>query len=401
MRLFKWLVAGRPPENLSEIIEAAPTMRTDHLSADAWELEPDNVIELRKKLAAGGPSLAEFVDGKVFRGVTTGLNEVFVVTQSIRNELIAADERSNEIIKPFVQGTHLRPWYIEASGEFLIFPRRGICIDEYPAVLEYLESHRERLEPKPSNWPSSKKWKGRKPGSYKWYEIQDSVDYWPNFERPKIVWPDISKLPRFSMDTENRYLGNTGYIVPGGDYFLLGVLSSSATWFYISKTAQPLRLRGNRWQYRLIAQFMEKVPIPSATDEDKQTIGNLAQRACSLGRQRYELQTSVQHRLRTTFGESASGEPLGKLNAKAHAWWEITANQLGGALKTSFKLASNPMSNPRTADEWEPYLAEKRGQVERLTRELADAESEINERVYRLFNLTDDEIALLQREVEH
>jgi hypothetical protein len=68
---------------------------------------------------------------------------------------------------------------------------------------------------------------------------------------------------------------------------------------------------------------------------------------------------------------------------------------------TSFKLPANPMSNQRTADEWEPYLAEKRGQVEQLSRELADVESELNDRVYRLFNLSADEIALLQKEVEH
>ncbi|MBX3435422.1 MAG: N-6 DNA methylase [Pirellulales bacterium] len=401
MRLFKWLVAGHPPENLTEIIEAAPTMRTDHLGADAWELEPDNVIDLRKKLADGGQKLTDYVDGNVFRGVTTGLNEVFVINQESRDALIAADQRSAEIIKPFVQGTHLRPWYVEESGDFLIFPRRGIRIEEYPAVLAHLESHRERLEPKPANWPTSKKWMGRKPGAYKWYEIQDSIDYWPNFERPKIVWPDISKLPRFSMDTENRYLGNTCYIIAGGDYYLLGILSSWATWFYISKTAQPLRLRGNRWQYRLISQFMENVPIPNASEQDNRVIASLAQRACLLGKGRYELQASVQHRLRTTFGESASGESLGTLNQKAQAWWEVSTNQVGAALKTSFKLASNPLLNPRTADEWEPYLAEKRAEVERLTGELDDTESEINERVFHLFKLTPDEIALLRKEVEH
>jgi len=32
---------------------------------------------------------------------------------------------------------------------------------------------------------------------------------------------------------------------------------------------------------------------------------------------------------------------------------------------------------------------------------LADAEGELNDRVYRLFQLTPDEIKLLQREVEH
>jgi len=58
----------------------------------------------------------------------------------------------------------------------------------------------------------------------------------------------------------------------------------------------------------------------------------------------------------------------------------------------------NPLT---TADEWEPYLAEKRAEVDRLTRALADAEAEINDRVYRLFHLTPDEIKLLQREVEH
>jgi hypothetical protein len=92
---------------------------------------------------------------------------------------------------------------------------------------------------------------------------------------------------------------------------------------------------------------------------------------------------------------------LGKLNEKAQAWWEITPKQLGAALKTSFALESNPMANPRAADEWEPYLAEKRGEVERLSSELAAAEAEINDRVYRLFNLTPTDIALLQKEVEH
>ena len=45
--------------------------------------------------------------------------------------------------------------------------------------------------------------------------------------------------------------------------------------------------------------------------------------------------------------------------------------------------------------------AEKRDQSAQLMRVLTDAEAELNERVYRLFNLTADEIKLLQKEVEH
>ena len=89
------------------------------------------------------------------------------------------------------------------------------------------------------------------------------------------------------------------------------------------------------------------------------------------------------------------------MNQKAEAWWNLSLNQLGDALKQSFKLPANPMKNPRAADEWEPYLQKKRDENARLTRDLADAETELNDRVYRLFNLTADEVKLLQKEVEH
>ncbi len=397
MRLFKWLTTGRPPEALSEEIAIAPTLQSERFGEAAWELESDEVLKLRGKLSTGRATLQQFVDGRILYGVKTGLNEVFVINQQQRNTLVTTDPCSAKILKPFIQGTHLRPWYVEESTEFLIFARRGVNIEDYPAVHEYLKQFRTQLEPKPSEWNEATKWPGRKAGNYEWYELQDTVDYWKGFEEPKIVWPDISKLPRFSMDTENRYLGNTGYVIPGGDYYLLGILSSWATWFFISKTAQPLRLRGDRWQYRLIAQFMEQVPIPIAPEPEREAIANLARTCSSLGLERYHGQISFQRRLFQTF----SVEGAGQLNQKAEAWWEQSLNQLGDALKQSFKLKANPMKNPRVADEWEPYLQEKRNDNARLTQALNDAEAELNDRVYRLFDLTTDEIKLLQKEVEH
>ena len=203
------------------------------------------------------------------------------------------------------------------------------------------------------------------------------------------------------MDMESRYLGNTGYVIPVEDYFLLGVLSSWASWFFISKTAQPLRLRGDRWQYRLIAQFMEHVPIPDASPADREAVAELARRCTELGQARYQSQTRVQHRLTETFNNDLASDSDATLNQKASAWWDCSLTELGDALKTSFRLATNPFKNPRTADEWESYFTEHRTTLDHHSRALADAESELNARVYRLFNLTPEEIQLLQREVEH
>jgi hypothetical protein len=158
-----------------------------------------------------------------------------------------------------------------------------------------------------------------------------------------------------------------------------------------------LRLRGDRWQYRLIAQFMEQIPIPDAPEPERDALANLARTWSSLGLERYQGQVNFQRGLFQAF----SGDHPGPLNQKAEAWWELSLNQIGDALKQSFKLPTNPMKNPRLADEWEPYLQEKRNENARLTRALSDVETELNDRVYRLFNLTADDVTLLQKEAEH
>jgi Eco57I restriction-modification methylase len=398
MRVFKWLTAGRPPEALSDEIVKAPTIRTVRLQ-DSWELEPDSVIALREKLAVNGTPLREYAGGLVYRGVLSGLTEAYVVDRPTRDRLIATDPTCQQFIRPFVQGTHLRPWYIEEDQQYLLALRSSAnfrwpwsekpeCAEQvfretYPSVFERLSQFRDAAIKRTDQ------------GEF-WWELR-SCDYWDTFGSAKIVWPDISKLPRFSMDTAGRYLGNTGYFIPTSDFYLLGVLSSWATWFFISKTSQPLRSRGDRWQYRLFTQSMENVPVPDAPEAERKAIACLARTCSSLGQERYQGQVNFHRRLFQAF----SGGHPGPLDQKAEVWWELSLNQLGDALKQSFKLPTDPMKNPRLADEWEPYLHEKRDENARLMRALADAEAELNDRVYRLFNLTADEIKLLQKEVEH
>jgi hypothetical protein len=145
---------------------------------------------------------------------------------------------------------------------------------------------------------------------------------------------------------------------------------------------------------------MEQLPIPEAADTDREAIAELAWRCNTLGQRRYDLQENVRRRLTNSFAEYARGEAT-TLNLKAQAWWTLSSSQLGEALKSSFKLKASPFKNPRTADEWEPYFEEKRRGVELMSRERAATEAELNQRVYALFHLTPEEIALLQREVEH
>jgi len=399
MRLFKWLTSGRPPETLSNEIANAPLASTERFGAEPWELETDDVIALRQKLAAGGRKLLAVVGGQILYGLKTGLTNAFVINRPTRDKLVAADPTCECFIRPFVQGTHLRPWYVEDSEQYLIALRSSgnfqwpwsdkgadaeqVFRDTHPSVFRHLNEFRDAAIKRTDK------------GVF-WWELR-SCDYWDAFDGPKIVWPDISKLPRFSMDSAGRTMGNTGYFIPTDDAYLLGILSSWATWFFLSKTSQPLRLRGDRWQYRLFTQSMEHVPIPDASAPDREAISDLARKCGTAAQEHYALETLVRRRLRQAFGETSTIP----LNQKAEAWWEHGLIPLGEALKQSLKLPANPLRSPRVADEWEPYLAEKRADHARLTRLIADTQLDLNDRVYCLFDLTPGEIALLKKEVEH
>jgi hypothetical protein len=187
--------------SLSEYIRSnAFSVGLESLSDSGWTLSNQGVQQLLDKLRAAGTPLGEYVQGKIYRGVLTGLNEAFVIDAATRDRLIAEDARSAEVIKPFLAGRDIKRYQTPISDKYLIFTRRGIKIEDYPAILQYLTQYKERLTPRPKN-STDPKWPGRKPGSYQWYEIQDAVDYWKEFEKTKILWPGISlEANSFALD---------------------------------------------------------------------------------------------------------------------------------------------------------------------------------------------------------
>ena len=118
------------------------------LKKDGWVLEDPALIRLFERLMNQGTPLGKFVKGRMYRGVVTGLNEAFVIDQAKREELIAEDPRSSELIKPWLRGRDIKRWQSEWAGLYVIFANRGVDIRQYPAVEEHLRWWRNDLEPK-------------------------------------------------------------------------------------------------------------------------------------------------------------------------------------------------------------------------------------------------------------
>lgn len=216
----------------------------NELSTEGWTLTNSEVQRLLTKLKKTGVPLSEFVSGKIYRGVLTGLNDAFVIDEETKNRLISADPRSAEIIKPFLAGRDIKRYQTPRADKYLIFTRRGIAIDLYPAILDYLSQFRNRLEPKPKNHKGD--WDGRKEGMYKWYEIQDAVDYHGEFEKSKIIYPNICKWPEFTLDDAGFYTNQKCFIITQFHLTFLGILNSNL-FYFLFKSVLP-KLRGDFYE---------------------------------------------------------------------------------------------------------------------------------------------------------
>jgi predicted type IV restriction endonuclease len=233
------------------------TIPSEQLSAEAWALKTDEEVAVFAKITKAGKPLGDYLGGRVFYGIKTGLNDAFIIDGATRNQLIEQDKKSAELIKPLLGGEDIRRYIFHETGLWLIFTRRGVDIDRYPAIRDHLERWKEDLTPKRNK--SAKK--GRKPGRYAWHEIQDDVAYYEVFDGPKLIYPDIAKGPRFCLDVGGHYLANTAYCLGTEDRYLLGVLNSRLFWFAIGNISIPFGVRAGQYRYRLIYQYMEKVPI--------------------------------------------------------------------------------------------------------------------------------------------
>ncbi|GER85664.1 hypothetical protein KTAU_42980 [Thermogemmatispora aurantia] len=361
-----------------------------------WQLRSDASRRLFGRLLAQGRPLKEVVAGRIYYGIKTGLNEAFIVDTATRERLLQADPDSAALLKPLVRGEDLRPWYQEDEGRWLIclpsgwtratFPRaeegEAVAWQEFAGRYPHLAAHLE---------PFAEAARKRHDKGQFWWELRP-CDYYDAFETTKIFWPDICRQPRFSWGEAGLYTTNTGYFIPSDRYDLLGILNSRFIWFIIINTSQPLAERRGALLYRLFTQYMEHLPIPELSEEQRQRIGTLARQLTEVARRRYSLRRRTTQRIIRDLGAGQQ-----KLSERLSEWWTLSFDAFREELRRSFKR-DIPL---KERDDWEALLSERRQEIEQLTAEIVRLETALNQAVYDLFALDETERTLIDEETAY
>jgi len=367
-----------------------------HDQPDAgWQLGDEAGRRIFNKLMAGGRPLGEVVEGRIYNGIKTALNEAFIISQETHDRLVNLNARCIEVIKPIFRGEDLRSWYQEDEGRWLIAlpsgwtrTRFGTGLNEDDAWQQFRQNY-PSLGVHLSGFADAGR-KRQDKGEY-WWELR-SCDYYADFDRPKIIWAEIARAPRWSLDDAGTYLTNKARFIPVKDYYLLGLLQSRTAWYLTSQICTPLGERAGAMRYQILTQFVSALPIPDAPTTDRDAIAGLALAITEHARARYAVHRQTRHRILTDLGA-----PGAKLNQKLTAWWELDfagfLAQARAALKREIPV--------RQRDDWEEWLAAQRAEHERRTAEIVRLETELNRRVYDLFDLNAAEIKLIEESTRY
>jgi len=242
----------------------------ERLNAEAWSLKSDAEAVAFAGITKAGEPLGRYIQGRMFRGILTGFNEAFVLTQAQRNSILRHRRRSTQLIKPFLAGQDIRRYEIRDEGRYLIVIPSGWTRDQ---VCRAMKKSRAVSQKDAWAWlnsehpgiakhlaPFAEPCRRREDQGEFWWELRP-CDYYHHFDSPKIVFPDICKGPRFYLDRAGMYLANTAYCLGNAEPYLLGLLNSRLFWFAISNISIPFGVRAGQYRYRLIYQYMEKVPV--------------------------------------------------------------------------------------------------------------------------------------------
>jgi hypothetical protein len=245
----------------AEVKSIGDTLDGRSLSGDNWTLAKAQEIVIFEKMKKRGIPLGEYVKGRIFYGLKTGLNEAFVIDRATRNRLIREDKKGVEIIKPFAVGDDIRKYHINFRNIYLIIIPKGWTRskmqnggdawkwlqENYPGVAAHLAPYSEKAESRFDK------------GEY-WWELR-ACDYYEEFGKPKILYPDIAKESRVAFDEGGLYFGNTVYFIPISDKFLLGLLNSGLIFTYFKRIAAVLGDADRAGRTRWFTQNVIKLPI--------------------------------------------------------------------------------------------------------------------------------------------
>lgn len=344
-----------------------------------WSIQPYHDAFQLKKMKENGIELKE-LPISIYRGILTGYNDAFYIDEEKRRELISADPKSEELIKPMVRGRDITAYGI-TGYEYLINTHNGIKdktppippinVYDFPAIKKHLDIYYSKLEKRGD--------KGETP-----YNLRNCA-YLEEFSKPKIIYPNMTSVFPFMYD-ESGIIGNQKcFILTATNNsvslpFLAAVLNSSLAKLWIWYNCPELQ-GGTR---EISKVYFEHFPVPKANVEETLTLASLAIKRSELTANLQLVSSKFKRTIQREFN-------IEKLSAKLENWFETAFNDfLKEIVRNKIKLKLEQKS------EWEEYFTKQQKETQSIIYKIEKTDKEIDQMVYELYGLSEGEIKIIE-----
>jgi len=240
------------------VAEHKYTVDKSKLMDSGWALVNESIQTLLEKLRKYGTTLGEYVNGKINYGIKTGLNDAFVIDNVTRIKLIAEGPSNSELIKSFLVGRDIKRFEPPESDQYLILIPDGWTRAHLSGTTDawtWFQENYHSIAVHLSRFSEAAQKRYDK-GEF-WWELRP-CDYYNDFEKPKIIFPDISLQGNFTFDAEAKYYSaNTTYIIISEDRYFLSLLDSALLTFYYKNLLSTYR----GGYLRFFTQYLVQLPI--------------------------------------------------------------------------------------------------------------------------------------------
>ncbi|MDP3682374.1 MAG: TaqI-like C-terminal specificity domain-containing protein, partial [Ignavibacteria bacterium] len=249
-----------------------------------WVIGNEESGKLKLKIERNSKLLKEF-NVRINFGIKTGYNSAFIIDEETKNKLIGEDPKCVEIIKPILRGRDLKKYSYEFSNFYLINAHNGLkqknvhrieVEKNYPSIFDHLKNF----------LPEAKE---RYDQGNHWTNLRNCA-YLEDFEKPKIIWGEISDKPKFAFDDASFYAEATTFLLTGEKLkYLLAILNSKVSEWYFNKISTTTGMGTNRWKKYKI----ESLPIKVPSGEMELKIEKLVDKILSAKKKNPEADTSA------------------------------------------------------------------------------------------------------------
>ncbi|MBR1618770.1 N-6 DNA methylase [bacterium] len=306
----------------------------------------------------------------VSQGIITGGNPIYIF-DDIRK--IQDTNIDKELLKPILRGENIFKYLYEYKNSKILYVNKFTDINNYPNTLKYLEQFKEKLSQKRETK------KGTLPYWSLWWARTEDL-----FNGEKILLRQTGDRLIATYDIKNYFALDSLLILklmPNQNYkYILTLLNSKLLQYIYTNITQE----SGRTFAQVKATNIKRLPIPNATEEQQNSLSQKADRMIELNKSLKEESQKAIELIELEYKPK-------KVSQNLMSFYTLGLNPFIEELeKQGVKLS---LTQKEDLISW---YKTKSDQLNKIKSEIDTLDRQIDQEVYKLYNLTPEEIQIIE-----